>query len=284
MKSSTSSAATAKRLIEDLGPDIIRLVSELVRTNTVAMPPHGNETAGQQVLAEFLRNLRRRGELYDTAFVATSGHRCSRRDRDYSGRMNLLATLPGSGRGRSVLFNAHMDTVPAGHGEWTLSPWSGEIREGRLYGRGSLDMKGGLAAQFGVLCALRKHGIRTGGDVFAESVVDEEWAGGGGSLAARLHGPQADACAIPEVTQLEVALATRGGAIIDIVAGAGDPTQYFSNSEVISPAIAIGRILAWVDGWAQRRRSIDPGDAVPRLPGTGARAGAGDRGQSLRLH
>ena len=266
MKSSISNRATAKRLIADLEPDIIRLLSELVRTNTVAIPPHGNETAGQEVLAEFLRTYGIDAELYDTAFVATSGHRCSRRDRDYSGRKNLLATLPGTGRGRSVLFNAHMDTVPAGHGAWTLSPWSGAIHEDRLYGRGSLDMKAGVAAQFGVVCALRKHGIRTGGDVFAESVVDEEWAGGGGTLAARLHGPQADACAIPEVTQLEVALATRGGAMIDIIADAGDPSGYFSNQEVVSPAIPMGRILAWVDGWAQRRRRVDPGDAYRDFP------------------
>ena len=203
MKSSISSAATAKRLIEDLGPDIIRLVSELVRTDTVAIPPHGKETAGQGVLAEFLRTYGCRGGAVRYRVRRHIGTPVQPPRPRLLGPHESSCHAAGAGRGRSLLFNAHMDTVPAGHGDWTLSPWSGEIREGRLYGRGSLDMKGGLAAQFGVLCALRKHGVRTGGDV----TPSRWWTRSGRrrrKLAARLHGPQADACAIPEVTQLEV--------------------------------------------------------------------------------
>jgi acetylornithine deacetylase len=154
-----------------------------------------------------------------------------------------------------------MDTVPEGHGQWTGSPWAGVVRDGRLFGRGSFDMKGGLAAQFGAICALRKHGIRPGGDVYAESVVDEEWGGGGGTLAARLHGPTADACVIPEGTQMEVFLATRGGAVIDIACEAGNAAGYFSSGEVVSPAIAMGRLLGWVDTWVARRKSVTPHEA-----------------------
>jgi len=261
MNSSTSSARKAKDLLAPVEADLVRLLSELVRTDTVAAPPHGNETAGQNVLAEFLRSYGLVPDVYDTAFVAGSGHPYVRPDRDYRGRKNVLASIPGSGRGKTVLFNAHMDTVPPGHGVWTDSPWSGVQREGRLFGRGSIDMKAGIAAQFSVLCALRKAGIRPGGDIFAESVVDEEWGGGGGTLAARLHGPHADACAIPEITNGEVALATRGGAIIDLVAQGGDAAHYFSNEELVSPSIAIGRLLGWIDGWAARRRQVPRGTA-----------------------
>ena len=257
--SSTAHGQKAKELVAPLEADIVRLLAELVSTDTVAAPPHGNETAGQAVLGEFLRAHGIVPDIYDTAFVSHSGHPYARSDRDYSGRRNLLAAVPGSGRGRSLLFNGHMDTVPAGHGTWTDSPWSGAVRGGRLFGRGSIDMKGGIAAQFAVLCALRKEGIRPGGDVFAESVVDEEWAGGGGTLAARLRGPVTDACAIPEITNREVALATRGGAIIDLIAEAGDPAHYFSNEEVVSPAIPVGRLLGWIDSWAARRRQIPRG-------------------------
>src|SRR5512134_2497305 len=242
-------AESARRMLEPIEGDLTRLLQELVRADTVAIPPDGNENAGQVVLEEFLRAHGVECESYDIGFLAECDHPCRRRDRNYAGRKNLIARVPGTGRGRRLLFNGHMDTVPPGRDPWTDGPWSGAIRNGRLYGRGSFDMKGGLAAQFGVACALRKAGVRLGGNVLCESVVDEEWGGGGGTLAARLRGDNADACVIPEGTQLVVALATRGGVVVDLVCEAGDPTAYFSTDEVVSPAIPVGRLLAWVDRW-----------------------------------
>ena len=210
----------AKKLFKPLEDDLLRLLAELVRTDTVAVPPDGKETAGQLKLLEFLQAHGVEAELYDIDFIRQSGHPCVRHDRDYRGRKNLAARVSGAGLGRSLLLNGHMDTVPPGRAPWTDGPWSGAVRHGRLYGRGSFDMKGGLVAAFGVACALRRAGIRPGGDLICESVVDEEWGGGGGTLAARLRGDRADACAIPEGTQLEIALATRGGYVVDLVCAA----------------------------------------------------------------
>lgn len=266
MNSSISSAQSASTLLAPLETDLIRLLQALVQTDTVAVPPNGEEAAGQRLLQEFLTAHGVASECYATEFVRDSGHPWCRSDRDYSGRPNLLASISGTGRGRSLLFSGHMDTVPVGRGQWSGSPWSGAIRDGRLYGRGSFDMKGGLVAQFAVLCALRKAGILLGGDLFCESVVDEEWGGGGGTLAARLHGPQADACVIAEGTQEEVALATRGGAVIDLTCDAGDATAYFSTEEVVSPAAAIGRLLGWIESWNERRRLIPRGEAYRDFP------------------
>lgn len=251
----------ARKLLEPLEDDVVRLLAELVRTDTTAAPPGGKETAGQQVLRDFLAAHGVPAELYAVDFVRDSGHPCARLDRNYAGRMNLAARLPGTGRGRSLLLNGHMDTVPEGSGKWAESPWSGAIRGGRLYGRGSFDMKGGLAASFAVACALARAGIRTGGDLICEAVVDEEYGGGGGTLAARLRGDCADACCISEGTQLEIALATRGGHTVDLVCSAGDPAHFFSAEEVVSPAVPIGRLLGWIDGWAARRRGIERGRA-----------------------
>jgi acetylornithine deacetylase len=125
-----------------------------------------------------------------------------------------------------------------------------------MYGLGSFDMKGGLVAQAAVLCALRRAGIRLNGDLLFESVIDEEWGGGGGTLAARLRGYTADACVVAEGTQLEIYRATRGGLFADLSVDAGDPKKYFSQSEVLSPSIAMGRLLGWVDSWAQRRKKV----------------------------
>lgn len=127
-------------------------------------------------------------------------------------------------------------------------------------------MKGGLAAQCAAAMALKRAGLRTGGDLIVESVIDEEFAGGGGTLAARLRGITADACAIAEPTNEEVYRASRGGHFFDLVCRAGDPKAYFSKDAVVSPAIPMGRLLGWIDGWVERRRRVDRGEAYAAFP------------------
>lgn len=246
-------ARLAQRLLHPLRAGLIQLVVDLVRTNTTAVPPDGNETPGQLVLRRFLRKHGIHSELYETEFVTTSDSIWKHANRHYQGRKNLVAQLKGSGGGRSLLFSGHMDTVPTRTTAWTTSPWSPKMRKGLLYGLGTFDMKAGLAAQAVVLCALRSSGVRLRGDLIFESVVDEEWGGGGGTLAGRLRGVTADACVISEGTQLEIFRATRGGLVVDLSVSAGDPSAYFSSAPVVSPAVPLGRLLLWVDGWVKRR-------------------------------
>src|SRR5262249_26318307 len=67
-------------------------------------------------------------------------------DEFVSGRANVLARLPGAGHKAALVFSGHLDTVPVGNQPWSQPPFSGAIRDGRLYGRGSADMKSALAA------------------------------------------------------------------------------------------------------------------------------------------
>lgn len=68
-------------------------------------------------------------------------------DRGYEGRPNIVATHKGTGGGRSLLLNGHTDVIPVGNGEgWSDNPWSAAIKNGRIYGRGSCDMKSGVAS------------------------------------------------------------------------------------------------------------------------------------------
>jgi acetylornithine deacetylase len=262
----SDAAKEARKMLRPIRSDLNRLLCELIRVNTVAVPPNGNETAGQLVLRDSLKQYGIRPELYEIEFVTRSRHPWRHKDRNYNGRKNLTARLAGSGRGRSLLLNGHMDTVPPGKAPWAASPWSGMLRKGRMYGLGSFDMKGGLAAQAGVLCALKAAGVRLGGDLIFESVVDEEWGGGGGTVAARLRGISADACVISEGTQLEIFRATRGGFVVDLVVEAGDPDSYFSDKEVLSPAVPLGRLLGWVDSWVKRRGKRKNLEAYARFP------------------
>jgi acetylornithine deacetylase len=247
-----------RRFIQLLKGDLKRLLQQLVRTTSVAVPPGGDETPAQRVLQSFFHDQGVRAQLYATEFIEKSGNPLVKKNRSYRGRKNLSVRLNGTGHGKSLLLNGHMDTVPAGKTPWSRSPWSGVYKGGRVHGLGSFDMKGGLVANAAVVCALKKAGIRTGGDILFESVVDEEWGGGGGTIAARIREGGADACIIPEGTQLAIYRATRGGFVVDLSVDAGDPAAYFSNAQVVSPAVAFGRLLGWVESCEKTRARIRP--------------------------
>ena len=252
----SSAANEARRMLAPFRDQLIELLQSLVSTNSVATPPNGLETDAQLVLQEFLRRHDVDAEIYDVAFLEHAEHPYIRRDREYFGRHNLIARLSGTGGGRSLMLSGHIDTVPVGNDGWTDNPWSGVLRDGRVYGRGSYDMKGGLVAAFATIVALRRSGLRLKGDLFCESVIDEEWGGGGGTLAGRLRGDIADGCIIPEPTDLAIFRASRGGYIVDFEVRAGDAENFFSRDEVVSPALPLARLLAWIDGWVERRRKI----------------------------
>lgn len=261
-----SVAADAKRLLAPLRNDILQLTAALVHAKSVNVPPQGTETAGQTVLRDFFAAHRIQSELYALDFLGASGHPLVRTDRDYRGRKNLSVRLPGSGRGKSLLLNGHMDTVPPGKAAWARDPWSGDTHEGRLYGLGSFDMKAGVAAQAGVAAAVQRAGVPLAGDLLLQSVVDEEWGGGGGTLAAMLRGERADAAVVSEGTQLEILRATRGGFVVDLEVQAGDPAAYFSEHALVSPAVPLGRLLQWVDDWTMRRAVLKAKGAYGSVP------------------
>jgi acetylornithine deacetylase len=118
----------------------------------------------------------------------------------YAGRPNVVAILRGTGGGRSLILNGHVDVVsPEPVKEWKHDPWGGEIVGDKLYGRGSMDMKGGIASMVYAVRAVAESGIKLRGDVILESMVEEEY-GGGGTVAAVVRGYKADAAIICEAT------------------------------------------------------------------------------------
>lgn len=122
----------------------------------------------------------------------------------YSGRSNLSVCKPGKGGGRSLILQTHIDTVPASDWEDAFVPHE----EGSLiYGRGSCDAKGHIAAIWLALAALR--GIPLKGDVQAQIVVEEEF-GGNGALAMIRGGCKADAVLVAESTEMQIHPANRG--------------------------------------------------------------------------
>ena len=122
----------------------------------------------------------------------------------------LVGRLPGAGDGASLMFNGHIDVVPIGDPDaWTTDPFGGDVLDGQLYGRGSCDMKAGLLAAHWAVQAIRRAGVRLRGDVVVASVQGEE-DGGLGTFALLDRGWRADACVIPEPTDLDLVPANAG--------------------------------------------------------------------------
>lgn len=131
----------------------------------------------------------------------------------YEGRPNVVGTRAGRGGGRSLLLPAHVDTVGNGDPEaWTHGPLSGEVVGDLVYGRGSCDMKGGLATYLAALDALEVLGVSLLGDVSVAATVGEE-DGVLGALSAVLRGHRADAALISEPTRLRPVPA-QGGSLV----------------------------------------------------------------------
>ena len=133
----------------------------------------------------------------------------------FEGSPNVVGVKKGCGGGRSLLLNGHVDVVDPGNANWTTPPFKADIRDGKLYGRGSTDMKGGTAAYIHVLGCLQKLGYRLKGDIILESVVEEE-TGSLGTLSCGLRGYKADAAIIAEPTDLKVYPASVGVLWLDI--------------------------------------------------------------------
>ena len=119
-------------------------------------------------------------------------------------RMNVIGQWHNDGDGRSLILNGHVDVVPTGpENLWNKSPWSGSVKNGRIYGRGSCDMKAGLGAGIFAVQVLQSIGFKPDGNIMIQSVVGEE-SGGCGTLTNIVKGYSADAAVILEPTSLKI--------------------------------------------------------------------------------
>lgn len=134
----------------------------------------------------------------------------------YENRPNLVAVSKGTGNGKSLILNGHIDTVPLDDvNKWTYDPLSGKIADGKMYGRGTCDMKAGVAAMILATKYINDFGLEHKGDIIIESVVDEE-GGGNGTLACVAKGYTADAAIVTEPTGLQLFCASRGVLLLQV--------------------------------------------------------------------
>jgi acetylornithine deacetylase len=187
------------------------------------------------------------------------------------GRTSVLGRLRGSGGGRSLMLNAHVDTVDVqGMGE----PFSGAIRDGRLYGRGSYDMKGSLAACMAAAKAVRESGVRLRGDLLVAAVADEEYGSLGTSeLLTRVR---PDAAIVTEPSALQTCLAHKGYLWIEVeVTGRAAHGSKFQLG--IDANMKMGHFLHALSGLERDLRSRPPHPLVgpPSLHAATLNGGSG---------
>lgn len=236
---------------------LVFILRELVQIPSENTPPWGAEGACQEQIAGLLRELGWNPRLYTLDEVpGLSEHPAFFAGRDYRNRPNLGARLCGSGQGRSLLLSGHIDTVPRGSLPWTRDPFGGAIEGNRLFGRGANDMKGGIATSLFVLEALRHLGIKLTGDLLFETVVDEEFGGGNGTLAGRLAGFNADAAIISEPSFLRVCAGQRGGrtAHVTLQAAGGVLTDGCLPAGVVEQLTFL--LIKWREFAARRRGTV----------------------------
>ncbi len=188
-------SAEEQRLLDQIDEDLLlRVCTALVRAT--GQNPPGEEAATVAVLEAVGREL---GLTVTTTTVEP-------------GRDNISLSV-GTGTGPGLLLLGHTDVVPVGAG-WTTDPYGAEVRDGRIYGRGASDMKGGLAAAVAALAVLRD--VELSGPVELAAVVDEEETGLGIQAFVRDNARSYAGCITAEPTDLQTIIAARGDSYLRV--------------------------------------------------------------------
>lgn len=170
----------------------------------------GDEEGAQEYFADLLRMLGMEVDMWEPKPEDMKINPDFMPARDnYAGSPDVVGTMKGSGGGKSIFLNGHVDVVPAGGNDWTDSPWSGKYEDGKVYGRGANDMKGALIAYLMAMKAIKEADVSLKGDVLIGSVIGEE-TGGAGTLSAISRGYKADGAIISEPTDLRVCPVSMG--------------------------------------------------------------------------
>jgi acetylornithine deacetylase len=174
--------------------DAIGFLQDLVRMPSIT----GEEGPAQEYMADYLKEMGLDVETCVADMKSLEGHPefipvdPEVNVGNYEERPNIIGRYRGAGGGRSMMFFAHMDTVPPGDG-WSYDPYGAEIADGRMYGLGTADMKAGMVASFYAVKACMGAGVHLKGDVLCMSNIEEEIGGSGGILACIESGYRADA-------------------------------------------------------------------------------------------
>lgn len=255
--------------------EIIQYVSQLVRIRTENLPPLGNELPGQICLRDEMIKSGLDVDMFTLdevpglrehpAFFGT----VDGMERNYEQRPNLVGTRRGTGGGKSLMITGHMDTV-IGNPEASTdtSDFSGDVIEGKLFGRGAYDMKAGLVCGLYAMKAIQALNIPLRGDVILESVVDEEYGGANGTLASRMRGYTADIALCPEPTNMRICHEHLGWLSYKITVEGSEGIS-FSDEAIENPLYMMSELISAIRKYESiypNQFSSLPPESSPKLP------------------
>lgn len=261
------------------------IAAALVKFNTAYAGPGGEaqeEADLQAWIANFLEGLGFTVTQWEPDPATFANHPMYREGLHWEGRPVLSARRPGTGQGRSLVLNGHIDTVRCEPlDQWTRDPWSGDIEDGKVYGRGSCDMKGGIAAGLAAIEALTRDGVELSGDVLFQTAPDEETTGMG-VVAVLERGLEVDAALVLEPSDGNIYSAYRGILYgrVDIEgrpAHAEIPQGHHSDGGGVNAIDLARKVMdafdALSDEWAKRSDQQHPLLDPPRIFPTGINGG-----------
>ena len=247
---------------------MLSTLTDLVETPSVS----GHEREAQEVVTEKVESMGLEVDVWEPDADELRDHPAyfdtnTYEEHGFEDRPNVAATMEGSGGGRSIALAGHIDVVPVNAEKWTRDPWSATMEDGRMYGRGACDMKGGVAANLFAIETLRELDVELAGDVVFESTIDEEAGGTGGALSALERGYQPDAAIIAEPYGLPNVGAASAGAMyfeITVPGKASHAAHGFAGVNAINKAANIIQALDELDKERKSRISFPP--AVNQYP------------------
>lgn len=245
--------------------DAIRILQEVIQIDSTT----GEEQEAQLYMEELMRSI---GMSVDK-WCPTDEELRTMKQYPESGassqklgdRPNVVGTIKGSGGGRSLILNGHIDTVPVNDpAAWICQPYSGEVIDGKLYGRGASDMKSGLVGAALACKAIEKAGIKLKGDVYLESVICEE-RGGCGTLACVQRGyNRADGAIIMEPTTARVCTAETGTMLMRIIID-GVPAHGSAPYAGVSAIEKWSYVFEKINEWDRARHETSEDQKDPRF-------------------
>ncbi len=250
------------QVVSQVAEEVIDLTQKIVQFPSVLKPPVGKEGECQAFIANWMQDVFDEVDVFELpeapGFLKHPAHW---KYSDYEGRPDVVGIIKGSGTGRSLLFNGHVDVVPEDPLPWQHAPFGGELDDGKIYGRGAADCKGGLAASLVAVKAIRKAGIKLKGDLIVQSVVGEEYAGANGTLAAVLRGYTADAGISVEPSGMELGTSTRCGRLYEIKVRR-DESLFMASDQQSNPAFLIARMVMAMEEFHNKRNAKKPKNAI----------------------
>ena len=240
------------------GKGLLDGIFQLVAIESVG----GAETPAQQWVAELMEKIGLKVECWDLDFDALAEHPGHSTEIDRSHGVGVVGQIGKGSREDGLIYNGHVDVVPAGHIErWSSPPFEPRVREGKIYGRGAVDMKAGLCSAIFAAKAIKDAGVILSTPLMIESVIGEE-DGGIGTLAAIVRGYKARGALVMEPTGLAV-VTTGAGCQNFRIRVAGKAAHGALRGEGVSASQKSFLILSALDSFEKKRNE----GGHPSIPG-----------------